>query len=93
MARDCRENRKPASSKTGNVFKKLLLLLLFFFITIDFYVTGAIKVVLAQIQIYFKLNSGNKLRTVLFLDLHNEYFQPLQQPTYVRTPFVINHTH
>ena len=32
--------------------------LFIFFIKIDFYVSGAIKVVLAQIQIYFKLNLG-----------------------------------
>ena len=51
-----------------------LLLLFFFFIKIDFYVSAAIKVVLAQIQIYIQ---GNKFRTVLFLDLDNEYFQPL----------------
>ena len=38
----------------------LHVLLFFFFIKIDFYVSGAIKVVLAQIQVYFKLNSGEQ---------------------------------
>ena len=38
----------------------LLLLLFLFFRKIDFYVSGAIKVVVAQIQIYFKLNSGEQ---------------------------------
>ena len=37
-----------------------LQLFTFFFSKIDFYVSGAIKVVLAQIQIYFKLNSGEQ---------------------------------
>ena len=42
------------------LFLLLLLLFTFFFSKIDFYVSGAIKVVLAQIPIYFKLNSGEQ---------------------------------
>ena len=43
------------SSKTGKIFIILLL-----FIKIDFYVSGAFKVVSVQIKIYFKLNSEEK---------------------------------
>ena len=65
MPRDLRLSIEPASSKTGKIFILLFTIihyysLFFFFSKIDFYVSGAIKVVLAQIQIYFKLNSGEQ---------------------------------
>ena len=61
------------SSKTGKIFI-LLLLLFLFFIKIDFHISGAIEVVLAQIQIYLKLNKVEQTSyTVLFLNLDNEY--------------------
>ena len=44
-----------ASGKLKSSYYSLL-----FFRKIDFYVSGAIKVVVAQIQIYFKLNSGEQ---------------------------------
>ena len=76
MPRDFHLNRERASSKTGKIF----LLFTFFFRKIDFYISGAIKVVLAQILM---LNSGEQTSycSVFLTYTTNTYFQPLQEPS------------
>ena len=84
MPRDHRVAKLAKASYSLLLYYSLLFtIILRFHKKIDFYFSGAIKVVLAQIQICFKLNSSEKLHTVLFLDLDNEYFQPLTA-TYLR---------